>query len=99
MCLYLVHFERPLAHAQHYLGWTQCDLDERITRHRGGDGARLLAVANERGIGWEVVRVWPGAKRSVEQKYKRAKHNRRLCPVCRQEQITRGRASQNAQGA
>ena len=87
MCVYLIHFTQPLGHARHYLGWTQCDLDERITRHRQSEGARLLAVANERGIGWEVVRVWPGAKRELEQKFKRWQHNGRLCPVCKQERI------------
>lgn len=86
MCVYLIHFSTPYKQAQHYLGYTHCDLDERIAAHRENRGARLLQVVNDAGIAWEVVRVWMGAGREVEQKYKRAQHNKRLCPVCREQE-------------
>jgi hypothetical protein len=40
--VYLLHFDRPLHHAQHYLGFTDLELDERIARHRAGHVAGQL---------------------------------------------------------
>jgi hypothetical protein len=81
---YLVHLDRPLGgpvhFAQHYVGHTQ-NLDRRLETHRAGLGARILAAANQRGIGYDVVRTWPGG-REVERRIK-AHHNApRLCPAC-----------------
>jgi predicted GIY-YIG superfamily endonuclease len=81
--VYLIHFDQPLHHARHYLGYTD-NLDERIARHKRGEGARLLQVLLARGIEWEVVRTWEG-DRDLERKLKRRKHSDRLCPVCRKE--------------
>lgn len=78
--VYLIHFERPLHHARHYLGYTY-DLAGRLESHRAGRGARLLAVLHEIGIGWEVVRTWPGG-RPLERKLKSQHHTPRLCPLC-----------------
>lgn len=78
---YLIHFEQPYRHAQHYLGWTE-DLAHRLRRHRAGNGARLLAVVQAAGIGWQLVRVWFGP-RAYERRLKRRHSNRRLCPICR----------------
>ena len=41
--VYLLHFDRPYAHARHYTGWTT-DLTTRLADHAAGHGARLLAV-------------------------------------------------------
>lgn len=81
--VYLLHFERPISPlhtCQHYLGWC-LDLDARIAAHRSGAGARLTQVAVERGIGFEVVRTWPGS-RTFERLLKARKDTPRLCPVC-----------------
>lgn len=78
--VYLLHFERPIAHAQHYLGWTRF-LDARVADHQAGRGARLPAVFRERGIPGEVVRTWKGT-RALERRLKRRHEGRRLCPVC-----------------
>jgi GIY-YIG catalytic domain len=83
---YLVHLDRklgsshPRGGAQHYTG-TTTNLAQRLETHRAGLGARILAAANERGIGYEVVRTWEGG-REVERRIKRQRNAPRLCPTC-----------------
>jgi predicted GIY-YIG superfamily endonuclease len=48
--VYLLHFDRPLKHAKHYLGYAN-DLQARLEQHRSGNGARLIQVVQEAGIG------------------------------------------------
>jgi len=80
--IYLLHFDRPLNHARHYLGSAD-DLAARLADHERGCGARLLAVLRERGIGWRLVRTWRG-DRTQERRLKRyGGHGPALCPVCR----------------
>jgi len=87
MTVYLVHLDQrlgsdhPQGGAQHYLGMTQ-NLDQRLETHRAGLGARILAAAVERGIGFEVVRTWPGG-RERERQLKRQHNAPKFCPVCR----------------
>jgi hypothetical protein len=87
--VYLVHLDRklgsghPRGGAGHYLG-TTVDLARRLETHRAGKGARMLAAANQRGIGYDVVRTWPGG-REVERRMKRQRNAPRLCPVCSPE--------------
>jgi hypothetical protein len=86
---YLVHLDQrlgsdhPKGGAGHYLG-TTVDLDRRIAQHRDGTGARILAAAVQRGIGFDVVRTWEGG-RDVERRLKRQHNPRRMCPVCSPE--------------
>ncbi len=85
-CVYLIHFHARIssAHpAQHYIGFA-CDVAKRLRAHRAGTGARLCAVAVERGISFEVVRRWEGG-RDLERQLKRQKHANLLCPICRPE--------------
>lgn len=79
--VYLIHFDKPLSHARHYLGSTT-NMEARMRAHESGEGARLLAVLNEKGIGWEVVRTWVGVPRGFERLLKNRKESRKLCPVC-----------------
>lgn len=79
--VYLIHFERAYRHACHYVGYTE-DLDARLAAHRAGNGARLLKVIAEAGIGWELARTWPAGDRELERAIKRAGHTPRLCPIC-----------------
>ena len=77
--VYLAHFSTNLSHARHYLGFAT-DLGQRIAQHRAGTGARLMEVVKQAGIGWKLVRVWPG-DRGLERRLKRRKNTpRRLCP-------------------
>jgi hypothetical protein len=60
---------------------TTINLDRRLAQHREGTGARILAAAAARGIGFDVVRTWPGG-RDVERQLKRLRNAPRLCPTC-----------------
>ena len=83
--VYTIHLDHPLGtgvaanRAWHYTGWTD-DLVGRHSDHMAGRGARMLAVATERGIGWRVVAVYPGT-RKIEAGIKA--HSAAVrCPVC-----------------
>jgi predicted GIY-YIG superfamily endonuclease len=84
--VYLLHFDRPLAHARHYLGSTD-DLERRLHEHEHGNGSKLLAAVARAGIPWQLARTksWPQllpGDRSWERRLKRYKKSRRLCPFC-----------------
>lgn len=79
--VYLLHFDGKIAeHAQHYLGWTH-DLEQRIARHRSGDGAKITSAVVGRGIPMRLVAYWHGT-RNNERMLKRRHNHRKLCPVC-----------------
>lgn len=82
--VYLIHFDTPLHHARHYIGFCRRRLNKRIKKHRANNGARILKALNEQGIGWQVVKVWlgPMADRTFERRLKNMKGARHLCPVC-----------------
>jgi hypothetical protein len=88
--VYLLHFTIPyvaIQHpgkkyqcAKHYLGWSE-DLIARLTAHQKGNGARLVQVTREAGIGWHLARVWDG-DRFLERRLKKRGGRSRLCPIC-----------------
>jgi predicted GIY-YIG superfamily endonuclease len=78
--VYLLHFDRPYAHAKHYTGWTT-DLTARLAEHAAGRGARLLAVIRAADIGWQLARTWPGSRR-LERALKVQGGASRRCPIC-----------------
>ena len=86
--IYLVHFERPLKHAKHYVGFTDVTLRERFARHRSlarvRRGSALMRAVMEAGIAFKVVRTWPG-DRNRERQFKVDGHSSRRCPVCKGE--------------
>jgi hypothetical protein len=79
--VYLLHFRSPYRHARHYQ-YCAGDVAIRVAAHQTGQGARLLAVVSQAGIGVDLVRTWPG-DRSFERRLKRRHNSPRLCPVCR----------------
>lgn len=82
--MYLIHFDRPLAHARHYIGFCEeGKLERRMERHRKGQGAKLLRAATAAGIAWSPVRVWLDADREFERLLKSKKGPARFCPCCR----------------
>ena len=88
--IYLIHFDRPLHHARHYLGYcADGTLQARMIMHRAGRGARLLAVLRTLNIGWEVVRVFEGDRR-YERRLKNRHNAPQLCPVCRGRPLSGG---------
>lgn len=82
--VYLLHFDRPYAHARHYLGWAGGGPDglaRRLAEHDAGRGARLLTVVQGAGIGWTLARTWTGT-RARERQPKRQGGASRCCPSC-----------------
>lgn len=85
MAVYLLHFDRPLHHAKHYIGFTR-DLETRIALHRKPNGSShhaLMRAVYRAGIGFTVARVWPDGDRELERKLKARKSAPRLCPICK----------------
>lgn len=78
---YLLHFDRPIYRAQHYLGWST-NIERRVALHRRGGGARLVAQALAAGIGVDLVRVWPEVDKARERALKRG-GPKGYCPKCR----------------
>lgn len=83
--VYLLHFDVNLAHARHYIGWAK-DLDARLRHHGTSNGSRLMAAVSGAGIGFRVVRTWPG-DRHLERKLKQRKDAASLCPQCRARRL------------
>lgn len=75
--IYLLHFERPLHHARHYLGWSAGTGEDRIEAHRAGHASKLTAAVVRAGIKIEVGRIWPEGTR--EQEHRMKAHSERLC--------------------
>lgn len=83
MAVYLIHFDKPLHHARHYIGYAEdYNVAKRLEHHRAGRGARLLAVLNALGIGYQIVRTWPHAGKHFERHLKNMKKTSKFCPVC-----------------
>lgn len=84
--IYLLHFDRPLHHARHYLGCTP-NLERRLQEHRSGDSraARIMQVIHALGIGFQVARTWvvrDGLTKEAHLK-NHYKNSADLCPICR----------------
>lgn len=79
---YLIHADKPLHHAQHYIGYSD-NIAERIESHRKGKGSKLIAAFNKCNISWSVVHIWPSKDRSFERKLHRMKCSPRICPICK----------------
>jgi hypothetical protein len=85
MAVYLLHFDRPFHHAQHYTGFT-VDLERRLAQHRSPTNHthnRLMQAIHESGIGFKIGRVWPDGDRELERRLKRWRQPRRICEICR----------------
>jgi predicted GIY-YIG superfamily endonuclease len=107
MCVYLLHFDRTytgnkrnpnaqrVQNVRHYIGYTN-NLDQRISAHLRGSGARLVEVLAQAGIGFVVARTWPGAGRTEERKLKNRKNAAQLCPICQVARNDKSRPYINA---
>ena len=82
--VYLIHLSVPVGHASHYIGFA-LDHEARFREHLAGRGGRLLAVANSRGVRYEVVRIWLLADRRFERRAKNRSCAPKLCPICNPE--------------
>lgn len=81
MAVYILHFDTPLAHARHYVGWAN-DVERRLQHHRAGTGARFTQVLNERGIGFQLACIYPEADKTFERHLKRTHNTAKYCPLC-----------------
>ena len=82
MWIYLIHFDRPHFHAQHYLGATT-DIQRRIHAHAYGHGSRLMSAINEEGIGWQLAKLWTTNDCWTGERLAKAqKHGPWFCPIC-----------------
>jgi len=82
--VYLLHLDAPLSPnspSRHYIGWCY-HVPSRMQQHLKGRGSRFMQVARERGIGFQIARIWPG-DRGWERCLKNRKEAPRLCPICR----------------
>jgi predicted GIY-YIG superfamily endonuclease len=85
--VYILHFDKKLSHAQHYVGYSpsQDTLERRIEEHKKGKSrARIMEVLFERGISFTLAAVLEG-ERDLERKIKKSKHTARYCPICQAE--------------
>lgn len=84
LTIYLLHFDRNVGQARHYLGITRADrLDERLAEHCGEHAASLTSRAAQQQIPFTLVRTWPAETYADERRMKRAGHLRERCPICR----------------
>lgn len=88
--VYLLHFEPPLGHARHYLGWAK-DHEQRFLEHCRGAGSPLVRAAVAAGCEVVTARTWHGVDRHFERRLKNRKETPRLCPICVQAGLTGGR--------
>ena len=77
--IYLLHFDKPLAHARHYIGFSN-NLDARLEHHRNGTGARITQVLRERGITFTLAATWKGERQDERRLHRRGKTA--ICPIC-----------------
>lgn len=80
--VYLIHFDKPLKHASHYVGFVKRDLKKRVEKHQNGSGAKILRALMLEGIGWKVVRTWKDADRNFERSLKKTNSTKDYCPIC-----------------
>ena len=83
--IYILQFEQPLGNpaksrgqARYYIGY--CDdgkLEQRISEHRSGTGAKITRAAVRNGIGFRVVITLPG-DRAEERRLKKRKNTPKL---------------------
>jgi predicted GIY-YIG superfamily endonuclease len=78
--VYLLHFDKPLKHARHYIGFST-SLARRLEHHRKGSGSSLMAAVARAGIEFKVARTWK-ADRTFERSLKNRNNAPKLCPIC-----------------
>jgi hypothetical protein len=81
--IYILHFDEPYFHARHYVGYcAEGKLEQRLARHRAGQGSRLMWAIELAGIEYTLALTHPG-DRHFERRLKKAKNTARFCPLCR----------------
>lgn len=80
--LYLLHLERPLGHAAHYLGWARNRAD-RVQCHLEGapDASAFMRAVHKAGIKVTWVQFMDGTK-TIERKLKDRHNLANVCLLC-----------------
>lgn len=84
MFVYILHFDTPLSHAQHYVGMTG-NLKQRLAAHAAGSGARLTEVLKDNERPWTLAGLFQTTTtnaRRVERELKESKNLARYCDIC-----------------
>lgn len=87
MFVYIIHFDTPLEHAQHYVGSTQ-HLRQRLFTHANRNGARITAAAGEAEIPWCLGNLFQTTQangRRVEVYLKDQRNTARFCRICNEQ--------------
>lgn len=82
--VYVLHFDDPIAHAQHYIGSTTSPL-RRLAQHASGHGSRLCRELHARGIGFRLASLHTTNltnMRKAERRMKDQKNSSRYCKFC-----------------
>jgi len=82
--VYILHFDPPLKHARHYVGFTERSVLTRINEHLSGHaaGSPLVKAALESGSEVKIGRIFRNGDRELERKIKRGKNTKCCCPLC-----------------
>lgn len=83
--VYLIHFDALYRHCRHYIGFTELTIEQRLERHKGSRGARLLRAVMQAGINFNIVRTWENKTIEFERKLKNQKNSKKFCPICNPE--------------
>lgn len=84
MGVYVLCFERPVAHAKHYIGFVVGGAeakDRRLKRHLAGRGNPLVCEAGKRGA-VRTAKFWAGGCRNFERWLKNRRDVSNWCPIC-----------------
>jgi predicted GIY-YIG superfamily endonuclease len=77
-------------HARHYLG-SSSHLDERLHLHKNGNGARLMEVIGDAGIGWKLALLWECDSKeeslALERRLTHWHGSNQFCPIYRGESV------------
>jgi predicted GIY-YIG superfamily endonuclease/GNAT superfamily N-acetyltransferase len=82
--IYVLHFDRPLSHAQHYIGCT-ADPRARLIQHAQGRGANIVRAAGAEGIGFRLSGLGitnVRCMRRIERQVKDWHGTRQFCSCC-----------------
>jgi hypothetical protein len=80
--VYLLHFEQPFGHAQHYIGFSRV-IDDRLTDQLRGSGARLVQHVIAAGIVISLAKEWIDVPQTMEFRLKNRGGAARICPICK----------------
>lgn len=85
--VYVIHFDKALQHAEHYVGFAEymsdgtSTLAYRIGTHLSNHGSKLMAAVNQSGIGWDIALVISG-NQAVESRLHKFHRTSHFCPIC-----------------